>query len=190
MNFKNFFKKIVFHLTRLWQKSKPYLNRFKIRFKRIWKKIHATKIIILAFLLVSLFSSGYLLYLTKTLNVSTLKAGLEQTTTVYDIDGDEAGTLYSHKGSFIPLDTISPSIQATVISTEDKRFFDHKGFDIIGIARSAVGFVLNGGKISGGGSTISQQLAKNAYLTLDQTLIRKLKELFLAIEIEKTIYKE
>ncbi|WP_414839911.1 PBP1A family penicillin-binding protein [Carnobacterium sp. TMP28] len=185
MNSKIFFKKIVFYLTVLWQKVKPYLTRFKIRFKRVWKKTHATKMMILAFLLVSLFSSGYLLYLAKNSNVSRLKAGLEQTTTVYDSDDDEAGTLYSHKGSFIALDTISPSIQATVISTEDKRFYDHTGFDIIGIARSAVGFVLNGGKISGGGSTISQQLAKNAYLTLDQTLIRKLKELFLAIEIEK-----
>lgn len=189
MNLKDFFKKILVHLTVVWQKLKPYLVRFQLFFKRIWKKFHATKIMILVFLMVSLFSSGYLLYLAKTSNVSTLKAGLEQTTTVYDIDGDEAGTLYSHKGSFISLDNISPSIQATVISTEDKRFYDHKGFDVIGIARSAVGFVLNGGRISGGGSTISQQLAKNAYLTLDQTLIRKLKELFLAIEIEKQYTK-
>lgn len=189
MNLKDFFKKILVHLTVVWQKLKPYLVRFQLFFKRIWKKFHATKIMILVFLMVSLFSSGYLLYLAKTSNVSTLKAGLEQTTTVYDIDGDEAGTLYSHKGSFISLDNISPSIQATVISTEDKRFYDHKGFDVIGIARSAVGFVLNRGRISGGGSTISQQLAKNAYLTLDQTLIRKLKELFLAIEIEKQYTK-
>lgn len=189
MNLKDFFKKILVHLTVVWQKLKPYLVRFQLFFKRIWKKFHATKIMILVFLMVSLFSSGYLLYLAKTSNVSTLKAGLEQTTTVYDIDGDEAGTLYSHKGSFISLDNISPSIQATVISTEDKRFYDHKGFDVIGIARSAVSFVLHGGRISGGGSTISQQLAKNAYLTLDQTLIRKLKELFLAIEIEKQYTK-
>ena len=189
MNSKDFFKKLLVQLTAVWQKVKPHLVRFQKIFKRIWKKIHATKILILVFLMISLFSSGYLLYLAKTSNVSTLKAGLEQTTMVYDVDGDEAGTLYSHKGSFISLDKISPSIQATVISTEDKRFYDHKGFDVIGIARSALGFVINGGRISGGGSTISQQLAKNAYLTLDQTLIRKLKELFLAIEIEKQYTK-
>ncbi|MGB3160764.1 PBP1A family penicillin-binding protein [Carnobacterium sp.] len=189
MNVKDLVKKINYYFKKIWIKSKPYVIAFHIKFKRIWKKLHATKIVILMLLLISLFSSGYLLYLAKTSNVSTLKAGLEQTTTVYDIDGDEAGTLYSQKGSFISLDEISPSIQATVISTEDKRFYDHNGFDIIGIARSAVGFVANGGEISGGGSTISQQLAKNAYLTLDQTLIRKLKELFLAIEIEKQYTK-
>lgn len=189
MNLKDLVKKINYYFKKIWIKSKPYVIAFHIKFKRIWKKLHATKIVILMLLLISLFSSGYLLYLAKTSNVSTLKAGLEQTTTVYDIDGDEAGTLYSQKGSFISLDEISPSIQATVISTEDKRFYDHNGFDIIGIARSAVGFVANGGEISGGGSTISQQLAKNAYLTLDQTLIRKLKELFLAIEIEKQYTK-
>src|SRR5699024_4374918 len=55
---------------------------------------------------------------------------------------------------------------------------------------AAVGYVIHGGNVVGGGSTITQQLAKNAYLTLDQTLVRKFKELFLAIEIEKHYSKE
>lgn len=189
MNEPTFFEKIKQQLKLFWKWLKPYLRIVRQQISRVWKKYHFTKILILLILTISLVSSVYLLYLAKTANVSTLKAGLEQTTTVYDVDGEEAGTLYSHKGSFVSIDHISPSIQATVISTEDKRFYDHNGFDIIGIGRSAVGFVLNGGKISGGGSTISQQLAKNAYLTLDQTLIRKLKELFLAIEIEKKYTK-
>lgn len=189
MNEPTFFEKIKQQLKLFWKWLKPYLRIARQQISRGWKKYHFTKILILLILTISLVSSVYLLYLAKTANVSTLKAGLEQTTTVYDVDGEEAGTLYSHKGSFVSIDHISPSIQATVISTEDKRFYDHNGFDIIGIGRSAVGFVLNGGKISGGGSTISQQLAKNAYLTLDQTLIRKLKELFLAIEIEKKYTK-
>lgn len=189
MNEPTFFEKIKQQLKLFWKWLKPYLRIARQQISRVWKKYHFTKILILLILTISLVSSVYLLYLAKTANVSTLKAGLEQTTTVYDVDGEEAGTLYSHKGSFVSIDHISPSIQATVISTEDKRFYDHNGFDIIGIGRSAVGFVLNGGKISGGGSTISQQLAKNAYLTLDQTLIRKLKELFLAIEIEKKYTK-
>lgn len=189
MNEPTFFEKIKQQLKLFWKWLKPYLRIARRQISRVWKKYHFTKILILLILTISLVSSVYLLYLAKTANVSTLKAGLEQTTTVYDVDGEEAGTLYSHKGSFVSIDHISPSIQATVISTEDKRFYDHNGFDIIGIGRSAVGFVLNGGKISGGGSTISQQLAKNAYLTLDQTLIRKLKELFLAIEIEKKYTK-
>ncbi|ALV22994.1 PBP1A family penicillin-binding protein [Carnobacterium antarcticum] len=189
MNGKLFFEKLKEQLNKIWQWLRPYLAAFSKSLKRAWKNYHVKKIIILLVLISSLFGSGYLLYLAKTANVSTLKAGLEQTTTVYDINNEEAGTLYSHKGTFVSLEEISPSIQASVISTEDKRFYDHKGFDVIGIARAAVGFIVNRGNISGGGSTISQQLAKNAYLTLDQTLIRKLKELFLAIEIEKEYTK-
>ncbi len=115
---------------------------------------------------------------------------MEQTTTIYDVNNEEAGTLYSQKGTFVSIEEISGSIEQAVISTEDKRFYKHSGFDPIGIARAAVGYVINGGNIVGGGSTITQQLAKNAYLTLDQTVIRKLKELFLAIEIEKVYTKD
>ena len=88
------------------------------------------------------------------------------------------------------IDQISTNIQTAVVSTEDKRFYTHTGVDPIGIGRAAVGFVLNGGNIVGGGSTLTQQLAKNAYLTLDQTLIRKAKELFLALEIESKYTKD
>ena len=112
-------------------------------------------------------------FLAKTANVENLKAGLEQTTVIYDRYGNEAGELYSQKGTFVTIDQISPNIQTAVVSTEDKRFYTHTGVDPIGIGRAAVGFVLNGGNIVGGGSTLTQQLAKNAYLTLDQTLIRK-----------------
>ena len=76
-----------------------------------------------------------------------------------------------------------------VTSTEDQRFYGHRGYDLIGIGRAALGFITSGG-ITGGGSTITQQLAKNAYLSSDQTVMRKLRELFLAIEIEKHYSKE
>ncbi len=89
----------------------------------------------------------------------------------------------------MPIEEISPTIQHAVISTEDQRFHQHMGFDPIGIGRAAVGYVLNG-RIVGGGSTITQQLTKNAYLSADQTLLRKLKELFLAIELEKSYSKD
>src|SRR5699024_1886224 len=173
-----------------WKKSKPYLQRWWWEIRKLWKKYHLTKIAILSFLMISLFSSVYLFYLAKTANVATLRAGLEQVTTIYDREEEESGTLYSQKGTFIPLEEISPDVVKALVSTEDKRFFEHKGFDVVGIGRSAVKFVLKGGRIAGGGSTITQQLAKNAYLTLDQTLVRKFKELFLAIEIEKHYSKE
>ncbi|MFZ2583370.1 MAG: transglycosylase domain-containing protein, partial [Trichococcus flocculiformis] len=164
--------------------------RFNEKRKNLWRKYRINKFIILFLLIGTLISSTYLVFLAKTANVENLKAGLEQTTVIYDRYGNEAGELYSQKGTFVTIDQISPNIQTAVVSTEDKRFYKHTGVDPIGIGRAAVGFVLNGGNIVGGGSTLTQQLAKNAYLTLDQTLIRKAKELFLAFEIESKYTKD
>ena len=121
-----------------------------------------------------------------------MKSGLEQVTTIYDKDGDEAGTMakYGSKGSFVKIDNISPYIKDALVATEDRKFYEHKGYDIKGIARAAVRKVLRGNNSGGGGSTITQQLAKNAFLTQEQTMTRKAKELFLAIEIEKEYSKD
>lgn len=169
---------------------KKWLSHVYVQLKNFWRRYRINKLLILMSLVGIFVGSSYLVYLAKTADVENLRAGLEQTTVVYDRYGEEAGELYSQKGTFVSLEEISPNIQNTVISTEDKRFYTHKGADPIGIARAAVGIILNRGAITGGGSTITQQLAKNAYLTLDQTLIRKAKELFLAFEIEKQYAKE
>lgn len=169
---------------------KPMLRRFFMMSKRKWKKYHLSKLIILSFLSVALLFSIYLGILARSANVNTLRAGLEQSTTIMDENEEEAGTLYAQKGSFVEIDNISPHIVNAVISTEDQRFYSHRGFDPIGLGRAAVGYVTNRGQIVGGGSTITQQLAKNAYLYADQTLMRKLRELFLAIEIEKHYSKD
>jgi penicillin-binding protein 2A len=172
------------------QKLKPRLKRSWVVGKRKWKKFHMTKLLILTVLSVALLFSVYLAVLARTANVNALRAGLEQSTTIMDEQGEEAGTLFAHKGSFVEMERISPHIVDAVISTEDQRFEKHRGFDPIGIGRAAVGYVMNRGQIVGGGSTITQQLAKNAYLNSDQTLMRKLRELFLAIEIEKHYTKD
>ncbi|SFK53542.1 penicillin-binding protein 2A [Marinilactibacillus piezotolerans] len=183
---KYFLKKWI---KAFWIWLKPVLNRFFIQFRRTWKKYHLTKSILLFGLTVALLFSVYLAYLAKTANVDSLRAGLEQTTKIIDNQEEEAGTLYDQKGTFVELENISSDIQNAVTSTEDQRFYQHRGYDLIGIGRAALGFVTSGG-ISGGGSTITQQLAKNAYLSSNQTIMRKLRELFLAIEIEKHYTKE
>lgn len=170
-------------------KIKKWYHQQRVNAKNYWRRYRINKLLILLSLLVVLFSSSYLVFLAKTADVENLKAGLAQTTLVYDRYGEEAGELYAQKGTFVSIDQISTNIQDAVISTEDKRFYSHNGFDPIGIGRAAVGYVINRGNIVGGGSTLTQQLAKNAYLTLDQTLIRKAKELFLAFEIEKQYEK-
>lgn len=190
MNWTKWKKQMKQSIKQFWTWLQPYLVRWNNKRRLLWKKYHINKVLILGILLVSLFGSIYLYYSAKTTNVTALKAGLEQTTTIYDRYGEEAGTLYAQKGTFVDLEDVSEHAQGALIATEDQRFYQHIGFDPIGIGRAAVGYVLNGGTIVGGGSTITQQLAKNAYLTADQTLIRKLKELFLAIEIEKTYEKD
>lgn len=185
----NFKIKFQDKLSELGHHLLEWLKRLWVKIRRTWKKYHVTKVFILAVLSVALFFSVYLSTLAKQADVDSLRLGLEQTTTVIDDQGEQAGTLYSQKGTFVPIENISTNIQDAIISTEDQRFMRHRGFDPIGIGRAAVGYVVQGG-IVGGGSTITQQLAKNAYLTADQTMIRKLRELFLAIEIEKTYPKD
>lgn len=172
------------------EKIKLWIKRYFVKLQNFWRRYRFNKLIILLGLCMILVGSSYLVFLAKTADVENLKSGLQETTIVYDRYKEEAGELYSQKGTFVPIDEISSNIQMAVVSTEDKRFFSHKGVDPIGIARAALGFVINRGNIVGGGSTITQQLAKNAYLSLDQTLIRKAKELFLSFEIEKQYEKD
>lgn len=190
MTKQNFKQKMNTKFKKVKSQIKPMLKRFFIMAKRKWKKYHVSKLIILSFLSIALIFSIYLAILARSANVNTLRAGLEQSTTIMDENGEEAGTLYAQKGSFTEIDTISPHIINAVISTEDQRFRTHRGFDPIGLGRAAVGYVTNRGQIVGGGSTITQQLAKNAYLSADQTMMRKMRELFLAIEIEKNYSKD
>lgn len=190
MDFKSFKEKSKLLFHKIWDPIQPYWHRFREWRRRIWKKYHVNKIIILIIMTIMLISGVYLFYLAKSADVSELKSGLSQMTTIYDKDNDKAGTLYSQKGSYVSYDKMSDNIRNAVISTEDRRFYEHRGFDPIGIMRAAVRMVINGNASGGGGSTITQQLAKNAYLGQQQTFDRKARELFLAIEIEKHYSKK
>lgn len=189
MNKPNLSPDLKEKLTEGWHSFKKYFKRFLKYLRRVWHQFHLTKVLLALFLTVTLAGSIYLAFLAKTADVDTLKHALSQTTTIMDEEGEEAGQLQSQKGTYVSLSEISPAIRDAVLSTEDRRFYKHHGFDVKGIARAAAGVLLKG-RVVGGGSTLTQQLAKNAYLTADQTLIRKLRELFLAIEIEKTYSKD
>lgn len=190
MSKKSFHHSLKKKLNQLLKEFKPKMKRMIIIARRKWKKYHGTKLLILSLLTLALFFSIYLAILAQTANVNSLRAGLEQPTIIMDEDGEEAGKLYAQKGTYIDLENISPNIVDAVISTEDQRFERHRGFDPIGLGRAALGYITNRGQIVGGGSTLTQQLAKNAYLTADQTFMRKFRELFLAIEIEKQYSKD
>ncbi len=171
-----------------WGWLQPKLKVAWSYIKRFWKRFQITRWLILLLLSVILVLSGYWTFKAKTSNIEDLKASLQTKTTVMDKDGDNAGALYSRKGTYVGLDRISPNIQNAVISTEDRTFWTNPGFSVKGYARAAVGYVLHRG-ISGG-STLTQQLAKNALLTQKQTLSRKGEELFLSIEINKVYSKK
>lgn len=89
----------------------------------------------------------------------------------------------------IPLSEIPQKLQNAVISIEDKRFYEHNGVDIRGVARALVTNVVKGG-YSQGASTISMQLARNVKLNSKKTLSRKLQEIVIAAQIEQTMTKE
>ncbi|WP_239256099.1 transglycosylase domain-containing protein [Listeria ilorinensis] len=159
------------------------------KFRRFLKNKHIIKIIILTILILILGLIIYLVVVAKSADIDALKKGLETATIIYDKDGDKAGELSSTNATFVKIDDISPNVTNAVVSIEDRDFYEHKGFDIKGILRSFWGLVTTG-EITGGGSTITQQLAKNALLSQEQTFTRKIKELFMAREIEKTYSKD
>ena len=154
-------------------------------FRRFWRRFHLTKILLIIGLGFSLLIGGYLFYLAKTTNVKDLQSALKATTIIYDKNGDQAGSLTGQKGTYVELDAISENLQHAVVATEDRSFYKNSG---INYGRFFLAILTLGR--SGGGSTITQQLAKNAYLSQDQTVERKAKEFFLALEINKKYSKK
>ena len=154
-------------------------------FRRFWRRFHLTKILLIIGLGFSLLTGGYLFYLAKTTNVKDLQSALKATTIIYDKNGDQAGSLTGQKGTYVELDAISENLQNAVVATEDRSFYKNNG---INYGRFFLAILTLGR--SGGGSTITQQLAKNAYLSQDQTVERKAKEFFLALEINKKYSKK
>lgn len=90
---------------------------------------------------------------------------------------------------YIEIEEISQYLKDATVSTEDKRFYEHDGIDPIAYGRILYVLVTSG-QLSGGGSTITQQLAKNMYFTFQPSIIRKFAELFMTVRIESTIEKD
>lgn len=153
--------------------------------RKFWRRYQLTKIALILMGLLVLTVGGYLFFLAKTANVGDLQAALKATTVIYDKDGNEAGALSGQKGTYVELDAISPNLQQAVIATEDRTFYKNSGINY----KRTILAILTLGR-SGGGSTITQQLAKNAFLTQDQTISRKAREYFLALEINKKYSKD
>lgn len=108
---------------------------------------------------------------------------------VFDREGRFVGRIMPEKRYWVSIDRIPAFLQKAVVAVEDSRFYEHGGIDIRGIARALVKDVVKG-KLAEGGSTITQQLIKNKYLSGEKTIDRKLKEGLMAVEFEKKYTKK
>ncbi|QLH69781.1 transglycosylase domain-containing protein [Rhodopseudomonas palustris] len=106
------------------------------------------------------------------------------TITIVADDGSTMAVRGEQAGTNVALKELPPYLPKAFIAIEDRRFYQHFGVDPLGIARAAVANVLHRG-VSQGGSTLTQQLAKNLFLTQDRTLTRKLQEVELALWLER-----
>ncbi|MCJ2378784.1 PBP1A family penicillin-binding protein [Vibrio sp. ZSDZ34] len=123
-------------------------------------------------------------------DVATLKdVRLQTPMQVYSQDGKLIAQFGEKRRIPVSYDEIPQELIDALIATEDSRFYDHFGFDPIGITRAAV-VVVASGSASQGASTITQQLARNFFLSNEKKFMRKVKEIFIAVHIEQLLSKE
>ncbi|HEX2955544.1 MAG TPA: PBP1A family penicillin-binding protein [Chitinispirillaceae bacterium] len=108
---------------------------------------------------------------------------------VYDVNSSPLSEFHIERRFWVPLEKIPPALESAVIAIEDRRFYDHWGVDLIRIFGAAVVDLVRG-HIAQGASTLTQQLARNVYLTSKQTIIRKLREILTAVQLESCYTKE
>ena len=112
-----------------------------------------------------------------------------QATRIYDVNGELISQLWLEQRTVVPLGQIPMDLQNAIIAIEDDRFYQHWGIDPIGILRA---FIINAtaGGVRQGASTLTEQLAKNLFLTPDRTLSRRIREALLALQIERNYSKK
>ena len=111
-------------------------------------------------------------------------------TRVYDSEGNLIGTINSGHYEYVPIKDISENLQNAYIAQEDRRFYKHHGIDYKGLLRAGLVFIKNKGVATQGGSTITQQVIKNTYLTQERTIQRKITEFFAAPRMEDKYSKK
>lgn len=162
--------------------------------KRLKKILKILGIIVAVFAFLGLAATaGLFIYYAKDLPnpQKLLSRNVAETTKIYDRTGQKV--LYEIHGdqnrTLVSIKDIPDSMKHATVSVEDAGFYQHKGFDIKGIIRAFItDFILH--KTAQGGSTITQQLIKTTILSPEKTISRKIKELILAIEIERKFSKD
>lgn len=135
--------------------------------------------------------AGVYLYLGPNLpDVETLRdVRLQTPMRVYTREGDLIGQFGEQKRTPLPFAEIPDQFVQALLAAEDDKFFSHRGVDLMGLMRAVSELVLTGEKGSGG-STLTMQVARNYFLSLERTFMRKFNEILLAIEIERALDKQ
>lgn len=141
---------------------------------------------------VGLLASGYIIKEVVAYKDSVLKEYDIQdyayepslTTQIYSKNGTLLAEIYDENRRYLPYSEIPDNVKKALISVEDRRFYGHHGVDPLGVARALSTNFSSGNSTSQGASTLTQQISRQLFLTLDKTWERKLKELFIALELE------
>lgn len=109
---------------------------------------------------------------------------------ILDMNGNLITNIHATENrTLVTLDKIPKNLQNAFIAVEDNRFYEHSGIDPRGIMRALYSNIVSG-EVAEGGSTITQQLAKNAFLSQERTITRKIQEVFIAIRLEQQYTKD
>ncbi len=166
------------------------IRREKPKKKSSWKKIFLFLFIIL-FIAGAGVAAGFFVSVTSHLPDVTGNITPNASSRIYDEKGRLITTVHAEENRIpVSIAQVPQHLQNAFVAAEDVRFYEHHGIDPRGILRAVFSNVISGNATGQGGSTITQQLARNAFLTQEQTLKRKLLEVVLAFEIENKYTKK
>ncbi len=124
----------------------------------------------------------------KTFDLTKLEQ-MESASVILDRNGKIFGQIYVENRQTVPYDQLPSDLVNAVVAVEDAKFYQHRGYDLLGIIRAALKN-FTAGHVRQGGSTITQQLARNSFSLKERTFRRKLLEIFLASRIEDQFGKQ
>lgn len=174
-------------------KENKQWKRWLIRFLQF--SILGTALLVLIGLIVALTYKDAILSIVneaneKVQNITENTFKNKEETVIYDRGGNVIATVAPHDYYYAEIEDIPKTVQDATIAIEDIRFYEHNGYDLKAILRAGMELVKNKGTITQGGSTITQQLVKLEFLSLERTYKRKLLEIIMASKLEKKFDKE
>ncbi|WP_198508867.1 transglycosylase domain-containing protein [Bacillus sp. FJAT-44742] len=151
------------------------------------------KILLWMAMLSAVFGLGVAIYFAVvvigTVAIDEKQLVMNETSHIYDTDGELIAKLFQEDREVVDINDVPSHVQNAFVAIEDVRFYNHQGIDPRAIGRALYRDILAGARVEGG-STITQQLAKNVFLTHDKTLLRKTKEVLIAMSLERKYSKD